>query len=307
MKTIKLVIFLFVGIVLLAACLTRPDEQNLQSDADEQITRQTYTSAKSQSATSIRASLDEKTITFEGIEITYPSWLAEDVVTQTLPAYVDPSGFMYDDLPEHTRFSFYIPYTTRAPFVGLQSSWIPWLRHQNPEGPEIQPIIFVFPTVEYADLSPLAGERIEALKLLLDDGGVQPNGELPVLPTFNSAQDIHGQVKHLAFQGGRGLRFITRYSQGVAPVVNPSVFYTFQGLTNDGRLYIAAFFPLSVSTLPDQIQVEDWDVFNQGYVGYLADITSAMNDLASDKFEPDLALLDDLISSLSVNTEISAR
>jgi hypothetical protein len=252
-------------------------------------------------ATSIQRSLDEKTIAYEGIDITYPSWLAEESVGQTLPAYVDPSGFMYDDLPEHVRFDFSIPYTTQDPFVGLEPSGIPWLRHQNPEGPEIQPIIFIFPTAEYAELSPLAGERIEALELLLDDGNVLGNGETPVLPTFNSAQDLHGQVKPLEFQGGRGLRFVTRYSQGVAPVVNPSVFYTFQGLTNDGSLYIAAFFPLHVSILPDQIQVKDWDAFNQGYIEYLADITSRLDELEPDIFEPDLLSLDALIRTLSVD------
>ena len=93
-----------------------------------------------------------------------------------------------------------------------------------------------------------------------------------MLPTFNSAQDLRGQVYPLAFQGGRGLRFIARYSQEAAPVVNPAVFYTFQGLTEDGSLYVAAFFPLYVSILPDQIQVEDWDAFNQGYQDYMVDI-----------------------------------
>lgn len=153
------------------------------------------------------------------------------------------------------------------------------VKHQNPEGPEIQPLIFIFPTVEYADISPLAGERIEALKILLDDNAVLTGGELPVLPTFNSAQDLRGQAKPLAFQGGRGLRFIARYSQGVAPVVNPGVFYTFQGLTEDGSLYVAAFFPLYVSVLPDQIQVEDWDAFNQSYLEYMTDIASSIEML----------------------------
>jgi len=214
---------------------------------------------------------------------------------------------MYDDLPEHVRFEFSSPYTAQGPFAGLEPHWIPWLRHQNPEGPEIQPLIFIFPTVEYADISPLAGERIEALKLILDDNAVLTGGELPALPTFNSTQDLRSQAKPLAFEGGRGLRFIARYSQGVAPVVNPGIFYTFQGLTEDGSLYVTAFFPLYVSILPDQIQVEDWDAFNTGYLAYMADITSKLDMLESGDFEPDLASLDALIRSLSVDTTIFSR
>ena len=259
------------------------------------------------SATSIRGSLDEKTIVFEGIGFTYSSSLAEGATAKTIPAYIDPSGFMYDDLPEHVRFDFSIPYTTQDPFAGLQPSWIPWLRHQNPAGPEIQPLIFIFPTAAYAEINPLAGERIEALKILLDDNAVLTGGELPVLPTFNSAQDLRGQAKPLAFQVGRGLRFITRYSQGVAPVVNPGVFYTFQGLTEDGSLYVAVFFPLYVSVLPNQIQVEDWDAFNQSYLEYMTDIATRIEMLEPGNFEPDLECLDALVRSMTIDTSSLTR
>jgi len=258
-------------------------------------------------AASIRGSLDEKTIVFEGIGITYPSSLAEGAVAQTIPAFIDPSGFIYDDLPEHVRFEFSSPYTAQGPFAGLRPSWIPWLRHQNPEGSEIQPLIFIFPTMDYVDSSPLASERIEALRILLDDNTLPAVGELPVLPTFNSAQDFRGQEKPLAFQGGRGLRCIARYSQGVAPFVNPGVFYTFQGLTEDGSLYVAVFFPLYVSVLPDQIQVEDWDAFNQGYLEYMTDIASTIEMLEPGDFEPDLDSLDALIRSISIDTHSLTR
>jgi hypothetical protein len=116
-----------------------------------------------------RESLQEKTILFEGISFSYPSWLALGAAAQNIPAYVDPSGFMYDDVPEHVRFDFSKPYTEREPFAVFQPGWVPWLKHQNPESPELRPQIFVFPTMEYTEISPLAGERIEALKILLDD------------------------------------------------------------------------------------------------------------------------------------------
>ena len=253
------------------------------------------------SAVSTPTSPDEKTIVFEGIRFSYSSSLAENAAGKNMPAYVDPSGFMYDDLPEHVRFDFFNPYTEREPFARFQPGWVPWLSHQNPKSPEIQPQIFIFPTREYADINPLAGERIEALTILLDDSALPNGGELPVLPTFNSAQDLRGQVYPLAFHGGRGLRFIVRYSQEAKPVVNPDLFYTFQGLSEDGSLYVAAFFPLYVPILPDQIQVDDWDAFNRGYQDYMADMTSKLEELAPNDIEPDLESFDNLIKSMIIS------
>jgi WD40 repeat protein len=248
-----------------------------------------------------RGKLEDKTIAFERISFTYPGWLAWEAIAQNIPAFVDPSGFMYNDIPKHMRFDFSNPYTERAPFAEFQPGWVPWLAHQNSEDPEIVPQIFIFPTTEYAEISSLAGERIETLKILLDDNAFPVEGELPVLPMFNSAQDLRTQVYPLAFQGGHGLRFIARYSQGVTPVVNPSIFYTFQGLTEDGSLYVAAFFPLYVPILPNQIQVEDWDAFNQGYQDYMADIASRLESLNQEEFDPALETLDNLIRSMTIS------
>jgi WD40 repeat protein len=255
----------------------------------------------SSSAISPFESLGGKTIAFEGISFSYPSSLAVEVTGKYIPGFVDPSGFMYDDLPEHVRFDFFSSYTEREPFAGFLPGWAPWLSHQILENPAIQPQIFILPTREYAEISPLAGERIEALKNHLYENAIPNEGELPVMPTFNSAQDLRAQVYPLAFQGGRGLRFIARYAQGVDPVVNPDVFYTFQGLTDDGSLYVAAFFPLYVPSLPDKIQVEDWDAFNQGYQDYMVDMTSRMEMLKSDDFEPDLENFDNLIRSMTIS------
>jgi hypothetical protein len=253
------------------------------------------------SASGNTGNLDEHTVVFEGTSFTYPSSLAEGAVASKIPAFVNPLGFMYDDLPEHVRFDFTAPYTTHKQFVVLQSGWAPWLKHNYAESREIRPQIFIFPTRSYADISPLAGERIQALKTLLHTHELSAGGQLPILPTFNSGQDFYGQVRPLEFQGGRGLRFITRYSQEATPIVNPDVFYTFQGLTEDGSLYVAAFFPLYISSLPDLTHVEDWEEFSQAYPEYVVDIASRLERCNPDDFEPDLESLDALIKSLNIS------
>lgn len=245
-------------------------------------------------------SLENKAGIFDRISFTIPESLAMGTTAKKIPAFVDPSGFMYNDVPRHIRFDLTDPYTALEPFSVFQPGQVPWSAYQNSGNPGIIAQIFIFPTTEYAQISPMAGERIETLKSLLADNTLPTKGALPVLPTFNSAQDFLGQVYPVSFQGGRGLRFIARYTQEATPVVNPVVFYTFQGLTSDESLYVAAFFPLYISVLPDRIQVEDWDVFNKSYQGYMADIMSRLGGLASNDFEPNLETLDSLIRSITI-------
>ncbi len=294
MKPATLLALPLVGASLLAACVVNSAKQGPTYDSGDQLAGQTTVSSKHR-------------VTVEGVSFAYGPSLAEGASALTIPAFVDPSGFVYNDIPEHLRFDFTAPYTAYGPFADLQPGWVPWLSYQTPDDLGIRPQIFVFPTTEYAEISPLASERIEALSALLDGDAPPAGGELPLLPTFNSAQDLQAQVQALPFQGGRGVRYIARYSQGVAPVVNPEVFYTFQGLTDDGGLYIAAFFPVHVSILPDQIQVEDWEAFNQDYQGYVADAASGLDVLEAGDFEPNLETLDALIGSLAIDTHEWAR
>jgi hypothetical protein len=182
------------------------------------------------------------TVTNDGIDFTYDTSLAERVTSQTIPLYTDLSGFTFNDIPEHIRFDFVNPYTNQEPFSNTPQHLMPWLSHQNLGYFDFSPQIFIFPTRDFADISRPTGERIETLKGLLNAEPLPSDNELPVLPMFNSTQDLRAQVRHVDFQGGSGIRFITRYTQEATPVTNPAVFYTFQGLTEDGERYVSAFF-----------------------------------------------------------------
>jgi hypothetical protein len=146
-----------------------------------------------------------------------------------------------------------------------------------------------------------ASNRISALQTILDMGSYQPGDELPVLPVFNSAQDVRAGIHTLSFENGSGLRFLARYSQEATPVINPQLFYTFQGLTEDGDFYIAAFFPVYTSAVPDEIEVGNWDAFNLNYRDYLAQTIRALDDQQDSSYIPDLALLDELVRSVRVD------
>lgn len=240
---------------------------------------------------------------FDGISFEYPFSLLGKSNGQKFQAYIDPAGFIYNDVPNHIRFDFLEPYTSQEPFIDLQTTRMPWLQHQNNTNSLTSPQIFVFPTKEYTDTNSLAEERIKALSNIIAENNLDTLDEFPVLPTFNSAQDFHSRAHVISFQNGSGVSFLTRYSQGISPVSNPNVFYTFQGLTADGKHYVAAFFPLYVSQLLDEVQIENLDAFSKNYKNYIIEISAELDNLSSKEFTPDLEILDSIIQSIAISND----
>jgi hypothetical protein len=111
-------------------------------------------------------------------------------------------------------------------------------------------------------------------------------GIIPVLPPVESIQLFCSQVRYLDFVGGAGIRFITRYSMEDNPTATENIVYTFQGLTSDGRYYISAFYPITVTALPETVVT-------------LA-ILNFLNRLAPADFTPDLDKVDGMIKSLQL-------
>jgi len=136
------------------------------------------------------------------------------------------------------------------------------------------------------------------LHALLDARPPAPEGEIPFLPLVNAGQVSHAQVQYLDFQNGSGARFLTHYSQEVVGrLTKENVFYTFQGLTRDGKYYVAAFFPITSPGLRDEMLEEPWEVAQ----ARLAEDIQHLDSLSSQAFDPDLEVLDSIIESLVVD------
>ena len=234
----------------------------------------------------------EQTVTpvdFQGVHFEYNSDLAESVWPEIVPAEEgspDAPGWLV--WPEHVRFTFA---TARQPSDSSIGSM----------GPFTHPQILVFPAETYGSMSDFTQEEIEKLEALLEARPPTSQDTLPLLPLINAAQVFHAQVKYLDFQNGSGVRFLTQYGQDIFPIVNQHLFYTFQGLTQDGAYYVAAAFPIDAAGIPDEPDISDWEAFSAGYQDYLAATVRQLDELSSDQFEPDLALLDSVIQSLSAS------
>jgi hypothetical protein len=129
-------------------------------------------------------------------------------------------------------------------------------------------------------------KEITALKKLIAKSSEGINNMIPVLPPVETIQLFCSQVRYLDFAGGAGVRFITRYTMAASPTTNENIFYTFQGLTSDGKYYISAFYPITAKGLPETAAT-------------LATL-NYLNRLSSADFTPDLARMDDMIKSLQL-------
>lgn len=126
---------------------------------------------------------------------------------------------------------------------------------------------------------------------------------LPFLPMQNSVQVFCAQAKTLEFPGGKGIRYVTYYDQGPAPKVDSGAFYTFQGLSDDGQLYISAVFPVRTNVLPAQppAMTEQQDVKVLSAV--LQEQVAQINAQPEASFTPSLASIDALIAGLEIPSD----
>jgi hypothetical protein len=114
-------------------------------------------------------------------------------------------------------------------------------------------------------------------------------------------QVVYAQVQYLDFKNGQGVRFLTQFDQAPIPINNYELIYTFQGLTSDGKYYIAVVLPVTHPELPatQQVSEQQADEMND-FPAYLAKTTAWLGQQPGSSFTPDLAMLDALIKTIEV-------
>lgn len=223
-------------------------------------------------------------ITYEGISFYFDPDLARNVIPATIQGQnMGESAPPFETYPTYIEFS-------------LENYAVSDHFHD--------PTIRIYPIEEYRIISPYASDTIDNLQQTLNDqpeGGL--NSNLPFLPMFNAAQLFTAKVAYFDFQNGSGLRYLTMYGQGISPVDNTNLFYTYQGLTNDGQYYISAVLPVINIGLPNDgsSQVEDWLAFEENWETYLSETVTWLEEQAPQNFYPNLEKLDLMMGSFEIN------
>lgn len=181
------------------------------------------------------------------------------------------------------------------------------------------PQLRVFPVGQYEAIYNNVGnsvitDYIAALKQQIVEGSTELPADmsqpLPFLPVFNAAQDLAANVKAIEFGNGNGYRFITHYGQAADAFLSGQIFYTFQGLTDDGKYLVVLIFPLQTDLLPQSYDEVPQEVFDgimdgTGFEEYRQGVITTLNGATSDDFTPTLDALDAMMSGLSVTPVVT--
>ena len=120
--------------------------------------------------------------------------------------------------------------------------------------------------------------------------------DVPDIPSNNASPSIVSRFQYLDFRSGSGILFLTQYSNEMEPnpVNNEELTLDFQGLTKDGRYYLAARLAITHPSLPnftDHIERDrQWS--------YLSKAEKALEGLSEESFQPSLKSLKALLSSI---------
>jgi hypothetical protein len=128
---------------------------------------------------------------------------------------------------------------------------------------------------------------------------------LPFLPWTNAKQAFCAHPRLIEFTNGKGIRYLTHYSQDPSPALESQVFYTFQGITDEGEFYVAAFFPVQTGIFPTEPPAcprcgdPAYDPFAE-WNNTLTEQISLLNMKSEVEFSPSLQVLDEVIASIDI-------
>ena len=165
------------------------------------------------------------------------------------------------------------------------------------------PEIRVYPIPRYREISDVAVSNIDYLNQLLGSRSTTES-YYPYLPFVPAGQILLAKIEYIAFEGGRGVRYLTEMGQAYAPANNHSLFYTFQGITDNGY-YISVTLPIHHPDLLNSYEDvgSDWEPYynEDAWNTYKTETEAQMNGYTDASYAPSIVLLDELVRSIQVN------
>ena len=226
-------------------------------------------------------------ISFQNVSLVIPTGLANGAAGEQVAEVNANNGAPWEVAPAHVKLTF-----KGYPLQGTM-----W-----------EPTLHFYPTQQFSAMDDGAEQIITSLKSVISNPSSLP-GHLPFLPLINAQQDFYAQAQVLQFKNGTGIRYITQFDQAPLPINNQEMFYTFQGLTSDGKTYLSLTLPISSPVLPadnnPNSPVPSGDVaFDQNdfskFPQYISDVTGVLNSATPGSFSPSLSTMDELVKSISV-------
>ncbi len=177
-----------------------------------------------------------------------------------------------------------------------------------------EPIVQVYPVPRYIELAPTINDTVAEMQQILAQKPASFANSIPLLPIENAAQLFHAQTEYYNFKNGQGIGFLTEYAQNYAPINNHDIFYTYQGLTSDGKYWISAIFPINASylqptydnfTVPADGILPPQDMsspnFEADMNAYYVQMLEKLNSTSQDAFLPTITCMKQFIQTLNIS------
>lgn len=231
------------------------------------------------------------------VPFAYDTNVFSKVEVESVPKQVHEEGSFPEEAPAHSCFHL----SDNRSFPALE------------KGPRyFQPAYNVICVIPLADNSeanfaksyPQLNDAAVKLRKILAKRPAQfrLDKDLVDMPFNNATGVIESKVQYLSFKTGRGILFLTQYSQELEsnPINNEELTCDFQGLTNDGKYYIAARLAITHPSLPKGIDFTEHIKRDKQRL-YLKRQEQELNGYADASFQPSLGMLKAMISSISTN------
>lgn len=294
----KKIFLLLVSAAVLVSCnlpfVNNPTPEPTLAPATETVALPTLLPTESQpTAAASETSGAATEVEMEDIRMEIPACLPVTASVQIAAAQLpDPNGGPMSVWPEHRLITF---------------SGYPL------NGKFLEPMVRVFPLEEYTPIWEFAASQLTRMQNLLSTLPADTADPIPFLPNLGAAEVFHLNRQFLAFQNGNGVRYLTEYAQYYAPFNNHDLFYSYQGITSDGKYWISAIFPINHPILPpsyDSTEVPPGGLpipqmssstYEADMQAYMASMKLLLENSPHNTFTPDIDCLDLYFASLRIH------
>jgi hypothetical protein len=247
---------------------------------------------------------NDKRVSFKGVSFLIDETLAADVVMSDVAATPADDGTFRPDGIDARHLSFRFPsFSSKCDF-------------------SFDPEINVYKLSEY--VSTLGGvegygeylnKEIESLKRAVSEGSRSNEpSDYPFIPFVDATKILQARATKVEFENGRGLMYIAQFRPSDPVLVNNcDLVLIFQGISNDGKYFVSATFPVSASFLPDvRYGVEHYgysipddfyerpELNERNYRAYLEIVAHQLDTAEDEQFSLRPSTLMSLFSSLAI-------
>ncbi len=161
--------------------------------------------------------------------------------------------------------------------------------------------IVILPIGDFEDIHPEMYERLTWMRERVLNPSTDDPIPTPLIYAFGAARIHESHVEWLSNDVMIGTRYLAQYAQYSAPIRGFELFYTYQGVTYDGRYWVSMILPVIAPPLDsyyDTIRDDIWNDVGVTQEGHNLLDTFATN-MADSEFFPTLDVLDNVVLSLN--------